>query len=247
MLKKILLFIVSAFFIACSNNETRKTTTQIENKPEIIRLIITTDQASYLLGDNFDYEFKGEEARKLSTLLDFYNIEGLTQENVKQIRKEIEVNEEGDVKFWISTDFTFLKEKKDEPNNTEFEKNQEVLVEKIRTKLKEKNIEFSLKETSEEWSFSLPNAIKLNGKATKLINHNEILEKSKEQMIEFNINLKISTEVPINKESFASRAGNKVKETAGNVVAGAIGVALIPVAVVFSVAMVPIFLLAMIE
>ena len=90
MLKKLILIIFSIFFIACSNT---MTVVDSDQKEEIIKQAISTPKKDViLLGNNYDYLFTGEEARKLLTLIDFLNIKGLTKENIGRIRKNITIN-----------------------------------------------------------------------------------------------------------------------------------------------------------
>ena len=80
MLKKIILLIFTMFLVACSNT---MTVTDSNQKNEVIKQVISTSQKDViLLGNNYDYLFTGEEARKLLTLIDFLKIKGLTKENI---------------------------------------------------------------------------------------------------------------------------------------------------------------------
>ena len=101
MFKKIILLVFTMLLTACSNT---RTITDTNQKDEVIKQVISTSQKDVvLLGNNYDYLFTGEEARKLLTLIDFLNIKGLTNENVKQIRKELNVYEDGRVMLWVAT------------------------------------------------------------------------------------------------------------------------------------------------
>ena len=110
MLKKIILIIISLFLIACSSIEEIPKKDLVSSKNETIKLAITTPEREViLLGENYDYQFTGEEARKLLTLIDFFKMKGLTKENVSRIDKKITVNENGEVRLWVSTDFIISK------------------------------------------------------------------------------------------------------------------------------------------
>ena len=132
MLKNFILSIFLLVLTACSSTYVSKT--DVLSKKEIIKLAITTpDRNIYLLGDNYDYQFTGEEARKLLTLIDFLNIKGLTNENVKQIRKELNVYEDGRVMLWVATDFVISKT--NDANDKNFQREQEVFINDLKKKL----------------------------------------------------------------------------------------------------------------
>ena len=89
MLKKIILIIISLFLIACSSIEEIPKKDLVSSKNETIKLAITTPEREViLLGENYDYQFTGEEARKILTLIDFGKIDNLAS----QVQKKIEVN-----------------------------------------------------------------------------------------------------------------------------------------------------------
>ena len=138
MLKKIVLLIFTMFLVACSNT---RTITDTNQKNEVIKQVISTSQKDVvLLGNNYDYLFTGEEARKLLTLIDFLKIKGLTKENVKQIRKELNVYEDGSVILWVATDFVISKN--NDMNDKNFQREQEIFVNDLKKKLEEKNIKY---------------------------------------------------------------------------------------------------------
>ena len=83
MLKKFSLIIFCMFLMACSNT---MTVTDYSEKDEVVKQVITNSKKDViLLGNNYDYLFTGEEARKLLTLIDFFKMKGLTKENVSRI------------------------------------------------------------------------------------------------------------------------------------------------------------------
>ena len=172
MLKKFSLIIFCMFLMACSNT---MTVTDYSEKDEVVKQVITNSKKDViLLGNNYDYLFTGEEARKLLTLIDFFKMKGLTKENVSRIDKKITVNENGEVRLWVSTDFIISKKNNEDDEN--YEKEQENFVNNFKIKLEEKNIEYKVTENNQYWRFNLPNAINVYGKVVKLENHNKILE-----------------------------------------------------------------------
>ena len=185
MLKKFSLIIFYMFLMACSNT---MTVTDYSEKDEVVKQVITNSKKDViLLGNNYDYLFTGEEARKLLTLIDFFKMKGLTKENVSWIDKKITVNENGEVRLWVSTDFIISK--KNNVDDENYEKEQENFVNNFKIKLEEKNIEYKVTENNRYWRFNLPNAINVYGKVVKLENHNKILEETSSQLINLNIDL----------------------------------------------------------
>lgn len=185
MLKKFSLIIFCMFLMACSNT---MTVTDYSEKDEVVKQVITNSKKDViLLGNNYDYLFTGEEARKLLTLIDFFKMKGLTKENVSWIDKKITVNENGEVRLWVSTDFIISKKNNEDDEN--YEKEQENFVNNFKIKLEEKNIEYKVTENNRYWRFNLPNAINVYGKVVKLENHNKILEETSSQLINLNIDL----------------------------------------------------------
>ena len=165
------------FLMACSNT---MTVTDYSEKDEVVKQVITNNKKDViLLGNNYDYLFTGEEARKLLTLIDFFKMKGLTKENVSRIDKKITVNENGEVRLWVSTDFIISK--KNNVDDENYEKEQENFVNNFKIKLEEKNIEYKVTENNRYWRFNLPNAINVYGKVVKLENHNKILEETSSQ------------------------------------------------------------------
>ena len=63
------------FLMACSNT---MIVTDYSEKDEVVKQVITNSKKDViLLGNNYDYLFTGEEARKLLTLIDFFKMKGL--------------------------------------------------------------------------------------------------------------------------------------------------------------------------
>ena len=226
MLKKIILIIISLFLIACSSIEEIPKKDLVSSKNETIKLAITTPEREViLLGENYDYQFTGEEARKILTLIDFGKIDNLAS----QVQKKIEVNQNGIAELSIQTKFQIYKD-----NNVISEKDKENTVREFKKLLEEKNIEYSIKENENSWSFDLPNKINIKGKVTKLKNHDEILKKFSSQTINLPIDLE-----EYNLFSNTQYAGRVVKEKAKGVGEGILFVAVLPVAFVISIITLP--------
>ena len=226
MLKKIILIIISLFLIACSSIEEIPKKDLVSSKNETIKLAITTPEREViLLGENYDYQFTGEEARKILTLIDFGKIDNLAS----QVQKKIEVNQNGIAELSIQTKFQIYKD-----NNVISEKDKENTVREFKKMLEEKNIEYSIKENENSWSFDLPNKINIKGKVTKLKNHDEILKKFSSQTINLPIDLE-----EYNLLSNTQYAGRVVKEKAKGVGEGILFVAVLPVAFVIGIITLP--------
>ena len=226
MLKKIILIIISLFLIACSSIEEIPKKDLVSSKNETIKLAITTPEREViLLGENYDYQFTGEEARKLLTLIDFGKIDNLAS----QVQKKIEVNQNGIAELSIQTKFQIYKD-----NNVISEKDKENTVREFKKLLEEKNIEYSIKENENSWSFDLPNKINIKGKVTKLKNHDEILKKFSSQTINLPIDLE-----EYNLLSNTQYVGRVVKEKAKGVGEGILFVAVLPVAFVIGIITLP--------
>ena len=182
MLKKIVLSILSIFLIACSSIRTIRDS--VEKKEVIKQAIYTSQKEVVLLGNNYDYLFEKEEAKKIVTLIDFLKVEGL-KENINQIEKKIIVDENGKVKLSVNTKFKILKKNKEDMNRKE----QEKFIYNLKKKLEEKKIKYEIDEDNRSWNFSLSDEININGEVIKLEEHNKILEETSKQSINLNIDL----------------------------------------------------------
>ena len=182
MLKKIVLSILSIFLIACSSIRTIRDS--VEKKEVIKQAIYTSQKEVVLLGNNYDYLFEKEEAKKIVTLIDFLKVEGL-KENINQIEKKIIVDENGKVKLSVNTKFKILKKNKEDINRKE----QEKFIYNLKKKLEEKKIKYEIDEDNRSWNFSLSDEININGEVIKLEEHNKILEETSKQSINLNIYL----------------------------------------------------------
>lgn len=182
MLKKIVLSILSIFLIACSSIRTIRDS--VEKKEVIKQAIYTSQKEVVLLGNNYDYLFEKEEAKKIVTLIDFLKVEGL-KENINQIEKKIIVDENGKVKLLVNTKFKILKKNKEDINRKE----QEKFIYNLKKKLEEKKIKYEIDEDNRSWEFSLFDEININGEVIKLEEHNKILEETSKQSLNLNIDL----------------------------------------------------------
>ena len=182
MLKKIVLSILSIFLIACSSIRTIRDS--VEKKEVIKQAIYTSQKEVVLLGNNYDYLFEKEEAKKVVTLIDFLKVEGL-KENINQIEKKIIVDENGKVKLSVNTKFKILKKNKEDINRKE----QEKFIYNLKKKLEEKKIKYEIDEDNRSWEFSLSDEININGEVIKLEEHNKILEETSKQSLNLNIDL----------------------------------------------------------
>ena len=182
MLKKIVLSILSIFLIACSSIRTIRDS--VEKKEVIKQAIYTSQKEVVLLGNNYDYLFEKEEAKKIVTLIDFLKVEGL-KENINQIEKKIIVDENGKVKLSVNTKFKILKKNKEDINRKE----QEKFIYNLKKKLEEKKIKYEIDEDNRSWEFSLFDEININGEVIKLEEHNKILEETSKQSLNLNIDL----------------------------------------------------------
>ena len=219
MLKKLILSVFLLVLTACSSTYVSKT--EIISKKETIKLAITTpDKSIYLLGDNYDYQFTGEEARKLQTLIEFQKMKGLTKENLTQVKKRIRVSKDGNMTLSVSTEFTIYKKSKTDKDNKNFEKDQEDFINDFKKKLKEKDIDFTVKEDEEGWHFDLPNAIEVSGKTARLPNRNDILQKSSDKIM--NLELDLTAEYQLSDAEYQKKVSNEKWKSAGNFVLGVI-------------------------
>lgn len=182
MLKKIVLSILSILLIACSSIRTIRDS--VEKKEVIKQAIYTSQKEVVLLGNNYDYLFEKEEAKKIVTLIDFLKVEGL-KENINQIEKKIIVDENGKVKLSVNTKFKILKKNKEDINRKE----QEKFIYNLKKKLEEKKIKYEIDEDNRSWEFSLSDEININGEVIKLEEHNKILEETSKQSLNLNIDL----------------------------------------------------------
>ena len=215
MLKKFILFVLLLILTACSSTYVSKT--EVIRKKETIKLAITTpDKDIYLLGDNYDYQFVGKEARKLQTLIEFQKMKGLTKENLTQVKKRIRISKDGNMTLSISTEFTIYKKSEVDKSNKNFEKEQEDFINDFKKKLKEKDIEYIVKEDEEGWHFDLPNAIEVSGKTVRLPNRNDILQKSSDKII--NLELDLAVEYQLSDAEYQKRVSNERWRSAGEFV-----------------------------
>lgn len=238
MLKKIILFVLLLILTACSSTYVSKT--EVIRKKETIKLAITTlDKDIYLLGDNYDYQFVGKEARKLQTLIEFQKMKGLTKENLTQVKKRIRISKDGNMTLSISTEFTIYKKSEVDKSNKNFEKEQEDFINDFKKKLKEKDIEYIVKEDEEGWHFDLPNAIEVSGKTVRLPNRNDILQKSSDKII--NLELDLAVEYQLSDAEYQKKVSNEKWRSAGEFVLGVIAA---PFVIAWGILTIPVWIYA---
>lgn len=238
MLKKFILFVLLLILTACSSTYVSKT--EVIRKKETIKLAITTpDKDIYLLGDNYDYQFVGKEARKLQTLIEFQKMKGLTKENLTQVKKRIRISKDGNMTLSISTEFTIYKKSEVDKSNKNFEKEQEDFINDFKKKLKEKDIEYIVKEDEEGWHFDLPNAIEVSGKTVRLPNRNDILQKSSDKII--NLELDLAVESQLSDAEYQKRVSNERWRSAGEFVLGVIAA---PFVIAWGILTIPVWIYA---
>ena len=147
-------------------------------------------------------------------------MKGLTKENLTQVKKRIYISKDGNMTLSVSTEFTIYKKSETDKNNKNFEKEQEDFINDFKKKLKEKDIEFTVKEDEDGWYFDLPNAIKVSGKTARLPNRNDILQKSSDKII--NLELDLTAEYQLSDAEYQKRVSNEKWKSAGNFVLGVI-------------------------
>ncbi|WP_427169596.1 hypothetical protein KST23_06680 [Fusobacterium nucleatum] len=202
-MKKILLLILTIFLFACSNTENEKNKIEVSNiarsgKTENIKHIISTSPDKiYILTENYDFEFIGNQAEIVKDLIEIENIMGVNDKNPRDREYQMYVNLKGEITFKL--DYLFILTKKSETNNNpskEYLDKLEEKAKKFRNKLNEKNIKYEFLDNSEKYDFYIKEAPEAKGKIVKLENRNKILEKSslneKEPRIEMTIEYVIS-------------------------------------------------------
>ena len=204
-MKKIILLIILLVLPACSslglddfkfNSADNISTTRIIEKYEKVKQIISvSDGKAYILTENYDFEFSGEQAKLLKEIVSINNIIGRHKTKSPQYVIDIDLN--GIVNFRLSPVYDIEKklDGEDKPSK-EFLKNQEEKAMRFRNKLKENNMKFSFTENPKEYSFYIKESAKAKGKIVKLENKDEILAKNnledKDLKISLNIEKKLS-------------------------------------------------------
>ena len=187
-MKKIILLIILLVLPACSslglddfkfNSADNISTTRIIEKYEKVKQIISvSDGKAYILTENYDFEFSGEQAKLLKEIVSINNIIG--RHKTKSSQYEIDIDLNGIVNFGLSSIYDIEKKSKEEDKaSEEFLKKQEEKATKFRNKLKENNMKFSFTENPKEYSFYIKESAKAKGKIVKLENKDEILAKNK--------------------------------------------------------------------
>lgn len=214
-MKKIILLMILLIFPACSSlglNEFNfdsadnvSTTKTIENYEKVKQIISVSDGKAYILTENYDFEFSGEQAKLLKEIVNINNIIG--RHKTKSPQYEIDIDLNGIVNFGLSSIYDIEKKSKEEDKaSEEFLKKQEEKATKFRNKLKENNMKFNFTENPKEYRFYIKESAKAKGKIVKLENKDEILAKNKLE----DKDLKVS--INIEKKLSQKEYDEKVKE-----------------------------------
>ena len=151
-MKKIILLISLLILPACSSlgldefkfdsaADVSKTET-IVNYEKVKQIISVSDGKAYILTENYDFEFSGEQAKLLKEIVSINNIIGRHKTKSPQYKIDIDLN--GVVNFGLSSVYDIEKKlnEEDKPSK-EFLKNQEEKAIRFRNKLKENNMKFN--------------------------------------------------------------------------------------------------------
>ena len=214
-MKKIILLIILLALPACSslglddfkfNSADNISTTKIIEEYEKVKQIISvSDGKAYVLTENYDFEFSGEQAKLLKEIVSINNIIG--RHKTKSPQYEIDIDLNGIVNFGLSSIYDIEKKSKEEDKaSEEFLKKQEEKATKFRNKLKENNMKFNFTENPKEYRFYIKESAKAKGKIVKLENKDEILAKNKLE----DKDLKVS--INIEKKLSQKEYDEKVKE-----------------------------------
>ena len=187
-MKKIILLISLLILPACSSlgldefkfdsvANISKTET-IVNYEKVKQIISVSDGKAYILTENYDFEFSGEQTKLLKEIVNINNIIGRHKTKSPQYKIDIDLN--GVVNFGLSSVYVIEKKlKEEEKPSEEFLKGQEEKAAKFRNKLKENNMKFNFTENPKEYRFYIKESAKAKGKIVKLENRAEILAKNK--------------------------------------------------------------------
>ena len=204
-MKKVFLLMLVLILAACSslglddfkfNSADNVSTTKIIEDYEKVKQIISVSHGkAYILTENYDFEFSGEQVKLLKEIVSINNIIGRHKTKLPQYVIDIDLN--GIVNFGLSPVYDIEKklDGEDKPSK-EFLKNQEEKAMRFRNKLKENNMKFSFTENPKEYRFYIKESAKAKGKIVKLENKDEILAKNnledKDLKISLNIEKKLS-------------------------------------------------------
>ena len=199
-MKKIILLISLLILPACSSlgldefkfdsaADVSKTET-IVNYEKVKQIISVSDGKAYILTENYDFEFSGEQAKLLKEIVSINNIIGRHKTKSPQYKIDIDLN--GVVNFGLSSVYDIEKKlnEEDKPSK-EFLKNQEEKAIRFRNKLKENNMKFNFTEDPKEYRFYIKESAKAKGKIVKLENKAEILAKNKLEDKDLKISISI--------------------------------------------------------
>ena len=216
-MKKVFLLMLVLILPACSslglddfkfNSADNVSTTKIiEDYEKVKQIISVSDGKAYILTENYDFEFSGEQAKILKEIVNINNIIGRHKTKLPQYVIDIDLN--GIVNFGLSPVYDIEKKSngEDKPSK-EFLKNQEEKAIKFKNKLKENNIKFSFTENLYEYCFYIKDSLKAKGKIVKLENRDEILSKNK--LEDKDLKVSISVEKNLSQKEYEEKV-NKAK------------------------------------
>lgn len=204
-MKKIILLMSLLILPACSSlgldefkfdsaANVSKTETLV-NYEKVEQIISVSNGKAYILTENYDFEFSGEQTKLLKEIVNINNIIGRHKTKSPQYKIDIDLN--GVVNFGLSSVYVIEKKlKEEEKPSEEFLKGQEEKAAKFRNKLKENNMKFNFTENPKEYRFYIKESAKAKGKIVKLENRAEILAKNKledkDLKVSINIEKKLS-------------------------------------------------------
>ena len=216
-MKKVFLLMLVLILPACSSlglddfkfnsTDNVSTTKIIEDYEKVKQIISVSDGKAYILTENYDFEFSGEQAKILKEIVNINNIIGRHKTKSPQYKIDIDLN--GVVNFGLSSIYDIEKKSKEEDKpSKEFLKNQEEKATKFRNKLKENDIKFNFTENPYEYCFYIKDSLKAKGKIVKLENRDEILSKNK--LEDKDLKVSISVEKNLSQKEYEEKV-NKAK------------------------------------
>ena len=216
-MKKVFLLMLVLILPACSslglddfkfNSADNVSTTKIiEDYEKVKQIISVSDGKAYILTENYDFEFSGEQAKILKEIVNINNIIGRHKTKLPQYVIDIDLN--GIVNFGLSSIYDIEKKSKEEDKpSKEFLKNQEEKATKFRNKLKENDMKFNFTENPYEYCFYIKDSLKAKGKIVKLENRDEILSKNK--LEDKDLKVSISVEKNLSQKEYEEKV-NKAK------------------------------------
>ena len=204
--------IVILAFSAC------QTLSYIKQKTETIQLVLKgEDNNVYMLEKYYDYQFAGKDADRLIRLSNFPKDLNFSKEQLKNSRIIISVRQNGEVSFTAGAEIIV---KKKSGNNSKYENEQKNFYNNLKNELDIRKIRYEIVENDEYWIVRLTNAPVFDGKAVKLQNRDEFLQKGKGQL------LNIPAELYITDPPSSTKEG---------IIGGLMGVVVVPVMAVLAI------------